>query len=265
MLNQEADTLGLCMMFIVHILTVIPAVRPLSLILEDVDPVGVLIKTLLFPSKFHHLSISIKLVVAFGRIIIITVVAMLEISQTFRTIFNFGLSVFHTYRKCMEVPTLSLWQGEKTLRIYNQLQVLHAGMIGFFTPLAALFLGLNFVILTISTVLCLLSHRILPLHIYAGIPAATAMAYFLLFASLPCAIHCHEESQRLVMVWQRQIAAVSASNTKSLRRWQKILTKLRPISFYCGSTGLLTRQTKRKYMASVIDATVNVLLWRKTL
>lgn len=249
--------LGLCMFNIIHILTIIPAITPLSLVLENVDPVGVFIQKCIIPD-FISLDLITKFIIFLLRVFILTV-AMLEISQTFRTVFNFCLSVLHIYRKCMEVPVLTIWKGRKTITIYRQLQTLHAGMIGFFTPLAALFLGLNFIILTVSTVLCLVSHKILPLHIYAGLPAATAMAYFLLFASLPCAIHCHEESQRLILVWHRQIAM---KNPSSLWFWKRTLRKLRPISFYCGSTGLLTRDSKRIYIASIFDATVNVLLWR---
>jgi len=249
--------LGLCMFTIIHILTVVPAITPLSLVLENVDPVGVFLQKCIFPD-FTSLDLKTKLIINVFRLIILTV-AMLEISQTFRTVFNFGLSVFHIYRKCMEVPVLSTWNGERTISIYRQLQTLHAGMIDFFTPLGALFLGLNFIILTVSTVLCLVSYRILPMHIYAGLPAATIMAYFLLFASLPCAIHCHEETQRLILVWHRHIPT---NNAATLRFWKRTLRKLQPISFYCGSTGLLTRHSKRIYMASIFEATVNVLLWR---
>lgn len=208
--------LGLCMYTIIHILTVVPAITPLSLVLENVDPVGVFPQKCIF-LEFTSLDLKTKLLINVFRIFILTP-AMLEISQTFRTVFNFGLSVFHIYRKCMEVPVLSTWKGENTITTYHQLQTLHAGMIDFFTPLGALFLGLNFIILTVSTVLCLVSYRMLPMNIYAGLPAATTMAYFLLFASLPCAIHCHEETQRLILVWHRQIAT---NNAATLRFWKK--------------------------------------------
>lgn len=139
MANQESDIVGLVMHNIIHILTVLPAVTPISLIIEDVDPFGIFLKKVIFV-EYELLSENIKLILLIARLILLSI-AMLEISQTFRTIFNFGLSVFHIYRKCLEVPLLSYWHAEKTIKLYKEFQIIHAGFVGFMTPLGAFFLG----------------------------------------------------------------------------------------------------------------------------
>ncbi len=177
----------------------------------------------------------------------------LELSRIYITASIPTMTMFNMYLHILQ-NIMSRPLNQRTLFLYQQLQLINKAGANMIATVAGAFLGIGFFIFVLGNWIIVAGLSLIPFDLYLILNGIILIAYFILFQTVPSAIKCNEVSSKIIRKWKHKILQVGW-----VKYWKKKIEAQQNISIPYALT-TFEKDTQINYYASIVIYTVNALI-----
>jgi len=250
---KNMDWIGAYVFTYVVVVAFGPFVLPFVGVAFGLDPFYYILKQML---PLEERSVTTILLVFSLRFFLVTV-CCIEASKTVTMGVCYTIATLMCYDKVVTKLTKARdWKS--SLRLFNQLSVIHSSAGDIVSEYAALYFSLIYFGLIDVNVMVVLWHKVVPLELYLLAPVLAIGGVSIAMVVFSFLIAFNDKSEKLQTHFLKMI--VRSSSQFQLKDRKKVLRAARKIQLTYGGCGTFTRQTRTDYFHTLVVNSANAVI-----